>query len=172
MALLCLEQGGMSMSPEENKALVRRLVEEVQNRGNMTAIDEIVADTFVKTPLWPNPRRPSSMTTADAPAGVRAGVAMMRTALLDLTTTIDAMTAEGNTVMICTTTRGTHTGGPFFDLPPRGQPVEWTTFAIYRIAGGKIVEQRWLWDRLGAFQQLGVLPSQDELRQKMQEATT
>ena len=50
--------------------------------------------------------------------------------------------------------------------------MQWTTFSIYRIAGGKIVEQRWLWDRLGAFQQLGVIPGQDDLQQQMRTAAT
>lgn len=155
------------MSAEENKALVRRFIEEVQNGDGAAVVDQIVARDFSATPLWPNPRRPDALATAEGAEMVRAGAAMMRAALPDGRTTIEAMTAEGETVMVCTTTRGTHTGGAFFDIPPSGKAVEWTTFAIYRIAGDRIAEQRWLWDRLGAFQQLGVLPSQDELRRQL-----
>jgi len=35
------------MSAEENKAVVRRLYEEVYNRGNLDAADELLAPTFV-----------------------------------------------------------------------------------------------------------------------------
>lgn len=35
------------MSPEENKAITRRFVDEVQTEGNIGAIDEFLADSFV-----------------------------------------------------------------------------------------------------------------------------
>jgi len=159
------------MSAEENKALVRRVIEEAQNQGNAAVVDEIFASTCVVTPLWPNAMRPSSLATVEGVELVKAGSTMMRAALPDAMTTIEAMSAEGDTVIVCTTTKGTHTGGAFFDIAPSGKTVQWITFSIYRIADGKVVEQRWLWDRLGAFQQLGVLPSQDELRQQRQAAT-
>jgi predicted ester cyclase len=66
-------------------------------------------------------------------------------------------------VMVCVISRGTHTGGPFFDVAPTGKHVSETSFSIVRIAGGKIVEERWLWDRLGVWQQLCVLPETREL---------
>jgi len=66
-----------------------------------------------------------------------------------------------------TTAQGTHTGGPFFDVAPTGKRVRWTSIVISRIADGKIVEERTLWDRLGAFQQLGVVPDQDALMRAM-----
>jgi hypothetical protein len=40
-------QGREQMSTDSNKVLVRRLVDEVQNRGNIAAVDEIAAPTFV-----------------------------------------------------------------------------------------------------------------------------
>ena len=156
------------MSADQNKALVTRAITELNNRGNTAVIDDLFAESFTSTPLWPNPTRPASMGTPAGREVPKAGVTMMRAALPDLTVTIDTIVAEGDTVMVCTTTRGTHTGGPFFDLPASGKALQWTTFAIYRIADGKIVEERWLWDRLGAFQQLGIAPSQAELRQRMQ----
>ena len=36
--------------------------------------------------------------------------------------------------------RGTHTGAPFFDVPPSGEPVHINGTAILRIRDGKIVE--------------------------------
>ena len=158
------------MSAEDNKAIVQRLNDEVLNRGNLEVIDQLIADTYVSTPLWPDPRTPSAITATDDRQMLRQGNIMVRTALPDVTTTIEAMTAEGDTVIVCSTTRGTHTGGDFFDIPPTGKQLQWTTFSIFRLANGKIVEQRWLWDRLGVWQQLGVLPGQDALQQQRSHA--
>jgi hypothetical protein len=36
-------KGGVLMSAEDNKAVVRRLIEEVYNEGNMNVVDELVA---------------------------------------------------------------------------------------------------------------------------------
>ena len=154
------------MSAEENKALVRRAVEEIQNKGNVAVIDEVFASNYTFTALWPNPMRPASMPAGEGTSVLKAGVAMARAAMPDGRFTIDEMVAEGDTVITCATFRGTHTGGPFFDIPASGKTVHWTEFTIARIADGKIVEIRTLWDRLGAFQQLGIVPSQEELHPK------
>jgi predicted ester cyclase len=150
------------MAAEENMAVVRRLVE-AMDRGNLEVIDEVVADTYVSTALWPEPRIPQDITGTTDLERLRQGAAMIHAALPDIATTIEAMTAEGNIVLVCTTTRGTHTGGAFMGVPPTGKPLQWTSFSISRLANGKIVEDRWLWDRLGVWQQLGMLPDQDAL---------
>ena len=49
------------MSAENNKALVRRYVEEVLNRKNLAVVDELFAPTFVD--------HDSSMPEAKVPAG-------------------------------------------------------------------------------------------------------
>jgi hypothetical protein len=48
----------------------------------------------------------------------------------------------------------------------QGMTVEENKAVLYRLANGTIVEGRGLWDRLGAWQQLGVLPDQDALNQR------
>jgi hypothetical protein len=47
--------------------------------------------------------------------------------------------------------------------------LQWTDFFIYRLVNGKIVEDRWLWDRLGVWQQLGIVPDQDALQRRLSE---
>ncbi len=153
------------MSAEQNKALIRRLVEEV-NRGNLDVIDEVYADDHKHIALWPNPRVPSAVRTVEGIQGLKEFIALGRAAFPDSTSTIEELTAEGDIVVLCETVRGTHTGGDFLDRAPTGKKVQWTSFAIFRFAGGKVVEVRELWDRLGALQQLGMLPSQEELYPK------
>jgi predicted ester cyclase len=153
------------MAAEENKAVIRRLNDEM-NRGNLDVIDQVFAGTFVSIALWPEPRMPQGITATSELERIRQGTAMFRAALPDITTTIEAMTAEGDTVMVCTSTQGTHSGAPFLGVLPTGQRLQWTSFDIYRLANGKIVEVRSLWDRLGVWQQLGVVPGQDALLQR------
>ncbi len=42
-----LERGASLMSTEENKAIVRRFVEEAQSRGNISAVDQFLTADFV-----------------------------------------------------------------------------------------------------------------------------
>ena len=71
---------------EENKALVRRELEEVWNKHNLDAIDEIYAPDFVDhsaPPGMPNDR-----------AGAKARVGAFLGAFPDFKTTIDILVAE------------------------------------------------------------------------------
>src|SRR3974377_1322684 len=65
----------------ENKALVRRYVEEVLNKGNLALIEELFAPTFVD--------HDSSMPEARGPAGVKQLAAMVRASFPDLHFTIE-----------------------------------------------------------------------------------
>lgn len=143
------------MSIEYNKALVRRYVEEIVNKGNLDLIEEIFVAGYADTPLWPKAAYDGD---AVGIARLKDGLIMLHKAFPDFNYTIEAMCAEGDTVMVYGTVRGTHTGGWFFDVAPTGKQVWWTDFHVHRVAHGKIVEDRWLWDRLGAWQQLGLVP--------------
>lgn len=138
------------MSVEENKALVRRCIEEVFNKGNVTAIDEFFAHNFV-------PALHSGVTRDRE--GYKQFVAAFFGAFPDLHVTVDDMIAEGDKVVFRATNSGTHKG-EFIGIAPTGKQVTWTEISICRIKGGKVVE---IWsevDKLGHMKQLGVVPSQ------------
>ena len=80
------------------------------------------------------------------------------TAFPDLHFTIEDLIAEGGTVVVRFTTRGTHQG-TLMGIPPTGKQVSGTGMFIDRIVNGKGVEQWFNSDILGLLQQLGVLPS-------------
>jgi len=137
------------MSVEENKAVVRRNIEEVWNRGNLSVIDEIVAENFVlHDPSQPDPIR--------GPEGYKQFVTMMRNAFPDLETIIDDLIAEGDTIAVRLTFRGTHTG-ELAGIPPTGKHVTFTGMSFKRFEGGKYVESFINADDLGLMQQLGVI---------------
>ena len=142
------------MSTEQNRALVRRLVEEAFNRGNMSVVDEVVAPDFVEHEELP-PGLPSDRE------GVKHMMTMMRSAFPDFKATIDDMIAEGDKVVLRMTWNGTQRG-EFMGIAPTGKSVSVGVIDIIRIADGKFVEHWGQMDNMGMMQQLGVIAAPAE----------
>jgi steroid delta-isomerase-like uncharacterized protein len=138
------------MSTEDNKALMRRFVEEVFNKKNLAAIDEFIAPNHVDHTL------PAFLPTT--PEGTKRAIGMYLKAFPDLHLTVEDMIAEGDKVVIRFTSRGTQQRA-FMGIPPTGKQVTISSIVIARIADGKIVEQWGLDDQMGMLQQLGVIPA-------------
>jgi predicted ester cyclase len=122
---------GANMSLEENKAIMRRVIEQILNQGELSVIDELFAPTFVDR---------SSPDQPPGPEGVRAYIAAVRAGFPDLRVDIDDLIAEGDKVVVRTTWQGTHQG-PYGTMPPTGRRVRRTMIQIFRLADGKIVEE-------------------------------
>ena len=137
------------MSAEENKALVRRFVDEVQSRGNIDTIDELCSPEFVNHSAPPGV--PSNCE------GVKQVTAMFRQAFTDSYSTIEVMIAEGDKVATRKTFHGTHQG-EFMGIPPTGGQESIAHIDIVRVADGKVMEHWSMGDSLGMMQQLGVIP--------------
>jgi predicted ester cyclase len=118
---------------DANKALVRRVFEEVIPGGDPTAMRDLVAPDFLDHD--PLPGQPAGA------AGAEYVVSTMPGAHPDLRFTIDDLVAEADRVTIRWTLRGTNTG-PMFGRPPSGLPVELRAIVIFRIADGRLAE-RW-----------------------------
>lgn len=134
------------MSAEEQKALVRRFVDEFWSGGNFAAADELMAPDVVI-------HEPAVGTTA----GLKAFASDFRAAFPDWHSTVDEMIVEGDRVVERWTGRGTHRG-EMQGIPPTGKRVAVPGAVFYRIAGGKIVEFRGHFDRMSMMEQLGVIP--------------
>jgi len=76
----------------------------------------------------------------------------------DLALTVEFTITEEDKVAVRWTATGTHSGD-FRGIPPTGKPINIAGVAIYRVAGGKIVEGWSQPDTLGLLQQIGVIPS-------------
>ena len=139
------------MSTEQNKAVVRRLVEEVFNQGNMSAMDELIAPDFVEHEELP----PEIPPGREAPAIM---FAMLRSAFPDFKATIDDLVAEGDKVVLRQTWTGTHQG-EFMGVPPTGRSVSIGVIDILRLAEGKMVEHWGIMDSMAMMQQLGAIPA-------------
>jgi len=139
------------MSNERNRELVRRMVEEMFNRGNLSLADEFLAPDFAEREELP-PGIPSGRE------GVIQLTTMLRSAFPDFKATIDDMIAEGDKVVIRQTWRGTHKG-EFMGIPPTGKSVSIKVIDIIRVDGGKFVEHWGQMDTMGMMQQLGAIPT-------------
>ncbi|MBI1885725.1 MAG: ester cyclase [Chloroflexi bacterium] len=133
---------------EQNKALVRRLIEEVIGRGDFALIDELVAADYVGH---------SSTPETYSREGHKQFFAALRRAFPDLQITVEDQIAEGDKVVTRWTARGTHEG-EFAGIPPTGKRAVMTGIYIDRFADGKLVECWTKSDDLGLLQQLGVIP--------------
>jgi steroid delta-isomerase-like uncharacterized protein len=137
------------MSTDENKALVRRFVEEVVNQGNIEVVDELFAPDFIEHSL-PEGRRPNL-------DGIKQTFYLLRRAFPDIRQTVDTLVAEGDLVAFCGAHHCTSLGS-FMGHPATGRPVSYTEFHMVRIANGQYVEHWSEVDRLGLFQQLDIIP--------------
>ncbi|MBI3973985.1 MAG: ester cyclase [Chloroflexi bacterium] len=120
------------MSVEENKAIVRRYFEQVVNKVDRAAAEELVAaDVVFNSPYTPQPThdRESFLGMLDA----------VHAAFPDFSLVDHEMVAERDLIASRWTVYGTHQdelGG----APPTGKRLAISGLSIYRIANGKIVE--------------------------------
>ena len=136
------------MSVEENKAIVRRGVEEVWNKGNLELAGESRAPNFVFHAPGQDIKDPEVL---------KQQVTMFRTAFPDLHLTIDHIVAEGDMVAVFLTRRGTFKG-EVGGIAPTGKEFTDKNVTLFRFEGGKQVET-WVYDdRLTMYQQLGISP--------------
>jgi steroid delta-isomerase-like uncharacterized protein len=136
------------MSTVENKAVIRRLMEEMVNKGNFAVAEDLVAEDWqsVDPPPGQEPGR----------KGLIATVARMRAAFPDLEFTIEDMVAEGDKVAGSIIMRGTHQG-EFMGIPPTGKRVTVRGMGIDYCAAGQCKQSQILFDNLSLLQQLGVI---------------
>ena len=137
------------MSAEENKATVRRLIEEGMNQGNLNVFDELLDANYVNYD-FPAP--------APGPEGFKQVIGMFQAGFPDMHVTIEEVLAEGDKI----STRGYFTGthrGEFMGIPPTGKPIRVNYIDLWRVQDGKLVENWVQMDQLGMMQQLGVIPT-------------
>jgi steroid delta-isomerase-like uncharacterized protein len=139
----------MGMSIEENKAIMRRMIEELWNQGKMEVADELFAADHVAPDL---PMAPPG------PDGVKMIAGMFLSAFPDLHMEIEDIIAEGDKVVARFTETGTHKGD-YMGIPATGNKVKFSEVGILQIEGGKIVKSWYNLDQFGLMQQIGAIPS-------------
>jgi predicted ester cyclase len=144
------------MTTEEDKALIRRWFEERYNKRRVAVADELIAANHV------NHSAPHGQ--ASGLEGEKRYITTIRCAFPDLHVTIEDQGAEGDKVVTRVMAGGTYMGG-MEDIPSTaivGRHVNVPEILIHRVARGKVVEGWIVFDELGLWQQLGVIPSLGE----------
>ena len=124
------------MSAEENKALVRRLLEAI-NTGNMDVVDELFSP--------------------EVAGQAKQGFTAFRSAFPDWREEIVDLVAEEDKVMGRFKCSGTHQG-EMMGIAPTGRHMEVDEVYFLRVENGKFVEFWGLEDNLSRIRQLGLLP--------------
>jgi predicted SnoaL-like aldol condensation-catalyzing enzyme len=125
---------------EENKAITRRIFEEVWGAHNADSVEKYFAAGFINHPELPG--------VPQGAEGIKALVSLFAGAFSDEEQVIEDQIAEGDRVV----TRWSTTGAT-------GKRVKTTAITIYRFEGGKAVEGWSEYNSLEAMQQLGVVPT-------------
>ena len=124
------------MTTEESKELVRRLVDEVVNRRDLDALDEIASGQLARL--------------------ARRWISPFRASFPDFTMRIVSLVAEGDTVVGHFACSGTHTGD-WLGIAPTGRRFEDVDeIYVFTVADGKLVAAHGVEDNLSRLRQLGI----------------
>ena len=122
----------MSDPTSTNKALMRRIYDELWNGKNPAVAAEIFSQ----------------------PEGVERFVKEFLLSFPDLQHSVETMIAEGDQVAVRFTAQGTHRG-PWKNFAPTGKSIRYTGVTLARISGDKIVEHQTWWDKASLMEQIG-----------------
>jgi predicted ester cyclase len=122
------EEGALVSSAEENKAIVRRFLEETA-KENFDVIDELVDPDFVDLSLQPG-QEPDC-------EGFKRSLAALIAPFSDVNITIDDQVAEGDKVITWYTGISTHDRGPFMGVAPTGKRNTFTDVVLHRVVGAR-----------------------------------
>ena len=141
------------MSPTENKDLVRRYIQAIDDNktSDWSVLDEYVAEDFVAH----NPPAPGVSLDRE---GMKQAAEFFRVATPGRHE-IGLQVAEDDLVVSQISGRGVHEG-ELLGIPPTNKEVETEGIAIHRIRHGKIVEYWSVTDIARVLQQVGALPGQ------------
>jgi steroid delta-isomerase-like uncharacterized protein len=129
-----------------NKHLVGAFIQALFSDGDLHAVDQYLAPTFV------NHDPPFPGAPADA-AGMRQAAVMFRAALPDWHSDLDQMIAENDIVVERFTASGTHQN-ELMGVPGTGRTIRLQGINIFRIQNGQIVERWGRLDEMGLQRQL------------------
>ena len=125
------------MSIESNKALVRRVFEEIYNQGHYDVADELIGPHYLS-----HHGADSEIVGAE---GAKQSARAQRSTFPDLHSFVDDLIAEGDKVVVRGRDRVTHVT-EFMGYPPTGRTFDITWMQIVRVEDGKLVESWWEMD--------------------------
>jgi len=143
------------MNTEQNKAIVRDVMENAFSRGDLTVLDKYHSPDGIdhQEPLG-----------TDFIAHFKETIISLREAFPDLNFEIHEMVAEGDIVAFRSTMTGTHSGlfnmMPGRPLPATGRKISVPHMHFIKVVNGKTTDLWHVWNIPMLMQQLGIMPQQ------------
>lgn len=133
------------MSIKNNKSVMEKFVEFINNANEKLAGDLISEDAIFYAPTSPEPLKGTK--------GYMLILNMMRSSFPDISWKLEEMVAENESIAARFTMTGTHQGA-FFNIPPTGKTFKINVMNFYRFSNNKIIEEYGQPDIFGLLQQL------------------
>jgi steroid delta-isomerase-like uncharacterized protein len=137
------------MTTEENKKFMNYFIEEVINKKNLNAANDLVSDDFTEHVPFPG--------QGPGREGLKFVLNSMFTGFPDMNWTVNEQIAEAEKIVTRFTWTGTHKG-VFMGIPPTNKRVEVWGVVIDVVRNSLFSESRIIMDTIGLLQQLGVMP--------------
>jgi steroid delta-isomerase-like uncharacterized protein len=152
------------MAAEDHKALARRYLEEVWSKGSTDLLDALLSANYTLRVLQGSSGHEERVVRGAE--RLKQSVTLYHRAFPDLRIVPQTMIAEGDRVAVEWIAHATHSGD-FRGIPATGKQVSYAAISIFRIEDGKIADEVYLGDRLGLWQQLGLVPDSHKLVAEM-----
>jgi predicted ester cyclase len=137
------ERGAATMA--DNTGVVRRIFDEVINKGDLDVVDELFDAEFeTQTPQGRLDRE-----------GFKGYVQAWRAGFPDVRCEVGDLVSEGDRVAWSIRATGTHTGD-FMGIPPTGNSVDFDSLNIAELRGGRLYRHQVMMDLTKMTAQLGV----------------
>lgn len=130
----------------ENERVARRVPEDIATDGNLDLVEAVYAADAVEH---------GPMGDIEGREAIRESLESFLGAFEDFSATVEDVVAEGDTVAMRVTLRGTHTG-EFMGLEPTDGSFEIANTVFTRVQDGRIAERWVLPDMASLYAQLGV----------------
>jgi len=144
------------MASDQRKNLIRRLTDELWNKGNYDICDEVfAANCSFHDPSFP----------INGIAGMKQQARDLRAAQPDLHLDVQDVLADEDLTAARWTCGGT-ARGEFRGMPATGKTYVMTGMTIDKWQGDRVVEEWTTYDLLGALQQLGIIPEMAQQQTK------
>lgn len=136
---------------EELKARIKKVFEVELGKGNWDAWDEISApEGIIHRPPLPD---------VVGSLAIKEWMMQVGEAYTGIRFTLHEIILEGRIGAFRGTWQGKHTGlSPLVDVPPTGRQTSAELVGVFHLENDKIVELWWMYDWLGLFMQIGVVP--------------
>jgi len=142
----------------ENRAIVRRLYEEVWNRRRLELVDELISPSHAL-------QSPDASGSGIGPEAYKRQVLKFLKGFPDMSMTIEVV-GEDEKIAVAWTFSGTH-DGEFKGIPATHKKVSIDGVTINHVANGKIMDSFLNWDVLSFMKQLGTTLSHYRILEKL-----